>query len=73
MDNPPSHNSKVTRNEIDKLGMMRIPHPPYSPNISLCDFWLFGKLKKNLTGCLFSSEKQLFDAVVNFFDSIDKN
>ena len=73
MDNAPCHNSKVTRDEIDKLGMIRIPHPPYSPDISLCDFWLFGKLKGYLAGCHFSSEKQLFDAIVKFFNSIDKN
>ena len=25
-----------------------IPHPPYSPDIAPCDFWLFGELKTHL-------------------------
>lgn len=73
MDNAPSHNSKVTMTEISKLNMNRLPHPAYSPDVAICDFWLFGKLKDHLKGTNFQTENELFESVVNFLDSIDKN
>ena len=66
-------NLKITRDKIEKLGMRRTPHLSYSPDIEMCDFWLFRKLKRNLQGCHFSNENQLFDKVVDFFQKIDKN
>jgi hypothetical protein len=32
------------------LGITRLPHPPYDPDLALCGFWLFGKLKRQLEG-----------------------
>ena len=31
-----------------------VPHPPYSPDLAPCDFWLFPKLKENLRGNRYS-------------------
>jgi len=73
MDNAPCHNAKVTTTKIESFEMRRIPHPPYSPDISPCDFWLFGKLKNFFKGRCFSTENELFDAVVNFLKSITKD
>ncbi|GFX47520.1 histone-lysine N-methyltransferase SETMAR [Trichonephila clavipes] len=33
------------------------PHPPYSPDYTPCDFWLFPQPKKPLRGKLFASNK----------------
>jgi hypothetical protein len=43
-------NSRQTIVEIEKLGLSRIPHPPYSPDLSRCDFSLFGFLKERAKG-----------------------
>ena len=32
---------------FDQDGHQDVPHPPYSPDIALCDFWLFPKLWDN--------------------------
>ncbi|GFX07676.1 histone-lysine N-methyltransferase SETMAR [Trichonephila clavipes] len=32
-----------------------LPHPPYSPDLTPCDFWLFPQLKKPLRGRRFAS------------------
>jgi hypothetical protein len=32
-----------------------MPQPPYSPNLALCDFWLFPKLKTGLWGGRFTT------------------
>ena len=43
-----------------------IEHPPYSPNLAMCDFWLFFNLINNLRGRRFHSEEEI-DVVINAF------
>ena len=31
------------------------PHPPYSPDLALCEFWLFPKVKMTMKGKRFES------------------
>lgn len=73
IDNARSHNSKMTMQSISNYKIVRIPHPPYSPDIAPCDFWLFGKLKEYLKGKRFDSETELFDALLTFSMQISKN
>ena len=47
-------------------------HPPYSPDLAPCDFFLFPKLKRKLRGQLFKEEKDLENAVMDFFNSLKK-
>ena len=35
---------------METEGFVVVPHPPYSPDISPCDFFLFGYLKGKLQG-----------------------
>ena len=46
-DNAPVNNSIVT-DYLTKMGIKTVPQLPYSPDLALCDFWLFPKLKENL-------------------------
>jgi hypothetical protein len=39
-----------TRKFIQKSGIIEIDHPPYSPDLAQCDYWLFDYLKKYLEG-----------------------
>jgi histone-lysine N-methyltransferase SETMAR len=64
MDSAPCHNSRQTTHEIEKLGRSRIQHPPYSPDISPCDFWLFGLLNETLKGNQYNDSKSISDAVL---------
>ncbi|GFT22239.1 uncharacterized protein TNCV_3272641 [Trichonephila clavipes] len=43
-----------------------LEHPPYSPDLAMCDFWLFINLKKNLRGRCFHSDEDI-DAAINAF------
>jgi len=36
-----------------------IPHPPYSPDLPPCDFFLFPKLKLKLKGCWFDNIEEI--------------
>jgi hypothetical protein len=48
-----------SRVKFDKHHIARLPHPLYSPDLSLCDFWLFGMLK----GILKDRELHSYDEI----------
>jgi hypothetical protein len=50
-DNAPSHTSVLTQQFLAKNKIAVIPHPPYSPDLTPCDFFLFPKMKLKLKGC----------------------
>jgi hypothetical protein len=39
---------------LAKNSITEMDHPPYSPDIAPCDFWLFPKLKNALKGQKFA-------------------
>jgi hypothetical protein len=39
--------------------MTVITHPPYSPDLTTCDFFLFPKIKLKLTGRLFDTIEEI--------------
>ena len=44
-DNAPVHNSILVTDYLTKMGIKTVTHPPYSPDLAPCDFWLFPKLR----------------------------
>ena len=44
-DNAPVPNSILVTDYLTKMGIKTVPHPPYSPHLAPCDFWLFSKLR----------------------------
>ena len=58
-DNAKTHTSKASLEKLSTLGINRMPHPLYSPDISPCDFYLFGKLKELLKGEIMENEEDL--------------
>ena len=44
-DNARPYKAKVVREMLSSMGMIELPHPPYSPDLSPCDFWLFNIVK----------------------------
>ena len=49
-------------------------HPPYSPDLSPCDFLLFPRLKKMLSGntCKYTSRSSLGSAIYQCLQQIPK-
>ena len=41
------------------MGIKIVPHPPYSPDLAPCDFWLFPKLR----GCRYETIEEMKEAV----------
>lgn len=47
-DDAPAHSCILVRDWIAKNGIITIEHPPYSPDLAPCDFFLFPKIKKDM-------------------------
>lgn len=45
-DNASSHTAQQTIDFLRQRNVQVLEHPPYSPDLAMCDFWLFNKLKK---------------------------
>lgn len=54
-DNAPSHTSLLVNQYLAKNQVATIPHPPYSPDMAPCDFFLFPKLKSTMKGRRFQT------------------
>ena len=52
------------------MGFKTVPHPLTSPDLALCDFWLFPKLKKNLWGCRYETIEEMKEAVTKVIDAL---
>jgi transposase len=57
------HNGAKITEKLEKRHIARAPHPPYSPDLSPCDFWLFGILKQRMKERVFQSEEQILGAI----------
>jgi hypothetical protein len=55
MDNPKVHDSARTTQRLEEFQVIRLAHPPYSPDMSPCDFWFFGWSKDMMKGHRFQS------------------
>lgn len=48
-DNASAHDHQDVFDYLKKEGLNLLPHPPYSPDLSPCDYWLNDYIKLNLT------------------------
>ena len=48
------------------MGIKPVPQPPYSPDLVLCDFWLFPKLR----GCGYETIEEMKEAVTKVIDTL---
>ena len=50
-DNAPAPRAVTTNEFMAKHNIPSLPHPPHSPDLATCDFFLFPQLKKTMKGC----------------------
>ena len=48
------------------MGIKTVPQPPYSPELTPCDFWLFHKLR----GCRYEKIEEMKEAVTKVIDTL---
>jgi len=58
-DNAPAHTALSVTQYLASLGWTIAPHPPYSPDLALCDFFLFPTMKKILKGKRFATVEEV--------------
>ncbi len=63
MDNAPAHRSDLVQEGLRQLQWPTLKHPPYSPDLSPPDFFLFPYLKRQLRGINFGTTAALKDAI----------
>ena len=68
-DNSPIHTSKIITNFLYENKVKTLNHPPYSPDLSPCDFWLFPTIKQRMRGSLHLSRA---DLLLKFKDELKK-
>ncbi len=72
-DNARPHTARLTTETLDELGWETLEHPPYSPDLSPCDYFLFGPLKEALGGHRFESNDDVEQFVREWLLSKPKN
>ena len=50
------------------MGIKTLPHPPYSPDLATCGFWLFPKLR----GCRYDTNEKMKESVTKVIDTLTK-
>ena len=71
-DNAPAHKSATVQEYLKESGLDVLDHPPYSPDLSPCDFRFFPRLKKKLARHRFESCFGIGSAVYQCLQHIPK-
>ena len=72
-DNAPVHTCAVAIAKIHELRFELLPHPPYSPDLAPCDFFLFPNMKKWLAGKRFMSNEDIIAKTDAYFETFPKS
>jgi transposase len=62
-DNARAHTTQQCRTFCEENGLRLAPHPPYSPDLTPSDFFLFGYVKERLKEMVFPSYEELLDVI----------
>ncbi|KAG5338923.1 MOS1T transposase, partial [Acromyrmex heyeri] len=72
-DNAPAHTSLLVREFLAKNNALMMPQPPYSPDLTSCDFFLFPKLKRPMKGRRYATIEEIKTASKEELNKITKN
>ena len=67
-DNTPVYNSILVTDYLTKMGIKTVPHRPYSPDLTPCDFCLFPKFR----GYRFETIEEIKEAVTKVIDTLTR-
>lgn len=65
-----SHTAAFDQQFIEEHNIQVWPHPPYSPDLASCDFWLFPTLKRKLQDRAFHTDQAVITACQTMFRTI---
>jgi histone-lysine N-methyltransferase SETMAR len=73
LDDCKVHNSGRTTRQFQDFQVTRLPHPPYSPDISPCEFLFFGWSKEQIRGHEFHGADEVTSFLLNLWGNLDQN
>jgi histone-lysine N-methyltransferase SETMAR len=72
LDNCSVHTSRASTEWLEEHDMRCMPHPPYSPDLAPCDFYLFPTVKEKLERTQVADEEQFFESIRAILKRIDQ-
>ena len=72
MTTPPLISVRLLKSFLASRKVKVLNHPPYSPDLSPCDFFLFPRLKKMLSGNKYTSRSSLGSDIYQRLQHIPK-
>jgi hypothetical protein len=72
-DSAPAHTVFSVQRFSAAKNMAVVPHPPYSPDMAPCDFFLFPRVKSELKGCRFLDVTEIQEQSQTVLHAIPKS
>jgi hypothetical protein len=72
LDNCSVHTSRISTDWLEEHNIPRMPHPPYSSNLALSDFYLFPTVKEKLEPIQLADEDQFFECLQEVLRGLDQ-
>jgi [histone H3]-lysine36 N-dimethyltransferase SETMAR len=69
-DNATAHTAARTIDFLNKWKVQLLPHPPYSPDLAPCHFFLFPHLKHQLGGKRYPTAQAALEAMQDILDQV---
>jgi len=72
-DNAPAHNTLSVKQFLANKNITVLEHPPYSPHLAPCKFYLFPEIKSMLRGTHFVSVENVKAKMVEILNSLTEH
>ena len=72
-NNATAHSSGIATAKLVELHYQLLPHPPYSSDLTPCDFYLFSNMKKCLGAKRFTSNEEVIAETEAYFAEFYKS
>nr|CAH7722444.1 unnamed protein product [Callosobruchus chinensis] len=72
-NNAPAHNALSVKQFLAKKSIPVLEHPPYSPDLALCGFYLFPKIKSSLKGTRFESVEDVKEKTADLLKRLTRH
>jgi hypothetical protein len=72
-DNAPAHTAFSAQRFLAAKNVAVVPHPPYSPDLAPCDFFLFPRMKSKLKGRRFQDVTDIQEQSLTDLHAIPKS
>jgi hypothetical protein len=72
-DNSKGHTARYVQEEMASHRCVCVPHSPYSPDVAITDFYLFGRLQQQLSRTTLDSEENVLETVTEILSELRKS